>query len=227
MKPSIGIMPLIVVMTNLHDVNSLNILPVTEFGSPSVFESFCPRICHTVMNPVFDDKGIMYSNECKMQAAKCKQKKNNGNTLPTTTEKPSILESFCPDACLAVMKPVYDENGVMYTNECKMRAAKCKKKKFANMEETSRDHTDESESNTNDSSDGQSDSDEDSTYRKKVKKRKCTGICPDIIMPVCGSDGVKYSNPCQLKLASCKKPELNIVLDDNACTSSTKSIYYK
>ncbi|OWZ23444.1 Epi6-like protease inhibitor [Phytophthora megakarya] len=212
------------------------------------------------MSPVFDENGVMYSNKCKMQAAKCKQTKN-GNTSPAPTNDATSSEgsfsdensvpsdSFCPDACLAVMKPVYDVNGVMYTNECKMRAAKCKKKKFATVVQTPGEGSgsDEDNSISNKKStrtkctttcpdiekkkfatvvqtpgEG-SESDEDNPIsNKKSTRTKCTATCPDIILPVCGSDGVKYSNPCQLELVNCKYPELNIVEDVDACSSSTK-----
>ncbi|KAG7398494.1 hypothetical protein PHYBOEH_010951 [Phytophthora boehmeriae] len=35
-------------------------------------------------------------------------------------------------------------------------------------------------------------------------------VCPQDYDPVCGSDGVKYSNSCMLRLESCKKPQLKI-----------------
>ncbi|KAF4038127.1 Kazal-type serine protease inhibitor domain [Phytophthora infestans] len=47
--------------------------------------------------------------------------------LPTETPSESNgLGGSCNFACIKVMSPVTDENGVTYSNECMMRAAKCK-----------------------------------------------------------------------------------------------------
>ncbi|POM59138.1 protease inhibitor Epi6, partial [Phytophthora palmivora] len=60
--------------------------------------------------------------------------------------------------------------------------------------------------------------DDDSSKSNK----KCAGACPDVVLPVCGSDGIKYSNPCELKVAACKYPDQNIVEDDSACSKTSR-----
>ncbi|OWY93340.1 protease inhibitor Epi2 [Phytophthora megakarya] len=51
--------------------------------------------------------------------------------------------------------------------------------------------------------------------------QKCGEGCPDVELPTCGSDGIKYGNPCELKIAACKYPELNIVENSGeACVRS-------
>ncbi|KAF4030729.1 Kazal-type serine protease inhibitor domain [Phytophthora infestans] len=37
------------------------------------------------------------------------------------------ISTSCNFACFHVMRPVKDENGVMYPNECEMRRARCRK----------------------------------------------------------------------------------------------------
>ncbi|KAF1783905.1 Kazal domain [Phytophthora cactorum] len=63
----------------------------------------------------------------------------------------------------------------------------------------------------------------DGSTRQETPRKKCSSGCPDVELPVCGSDGVRYGNPCELKIAACKHPELNIVEAAGvACSKSKK-----
>ncbi|KAF4147925.1 Kazal-type serine protease inhibitor domain [Phytophthora infestans] len=119
------------------------------------------------------------------------------NALVTHDLRPISIgseEKDCPKYCLDIHDPVGDEEGNMYSNECYMKRAKCAKNKptdppfwksfkFSN----------------------------DGSTTQETPKRKCSSGCPDVELPVCGSDGVRYGNPCELKIAACEHPELNIV----------------
>ncbi|OWZ24383.1 Epi6-like protease inhibitor [Phytophthora megakarya] len=119
--------------------------------------SNCPDACLDVYQPVTDEDGKTYSNECYMQAAKCKGTKKDEDPLEeykrlygksfgasrdsdastksddsskdksASGDGSTTPKSYCPNiACPAVYNPVTDENGVTYSNECEMEAAKCK-----------------------------------------------------------------------------------------------------
>ncbi|RLN51159.1 hypothetical protein BBJ29_005879 [Phytophthora kernoviae] len=98
----------------------------------------CSFACLDVYDPVSDENGKTYSNECYMRLAKCQE----GKAMKFATclvlaavavaSATAATNDDCSFACLDVYDPVSDENGKTYSNECYMRLAKCKDSKTDN-----------------------------------------------------------------------------------------------
>ncbi|KAG7399460.1 hypothetical protein PHYBOEH_008832 [Phytophthora boehmeriae] len=131
--------------------------------------------------------------------------------LGSQASSSSGTASNCPDACLAYMSPVFDENGVEYPNECYMRAAKCKDKKSTDPAAKSAreklfgrkkffdnrvgsDEGDSASSASGDSSAGSS----------KGLSINCAVSCPKVFQPVTDENGTTYSSECTMRAMNCK-----------------------
>ncbi|KUF81751.1 hypothetical protein AM588_10000293 [Phytophthora nicotianae] len=90
----------------------------------------CPKYCLDVYDPVGDDEGDIYSNECYMKQAKCE--KNKETTPPLSkddfdfitddSEKP---RRKCSECCPDIELLVCGSDGVIYGNPCKLQIAAC------------------------------------------------------------------------------------------------------
>ncbi|EGZ17029.1 hypothetical protein PHYSODRAFT_454146, partial [Phytophthora sojae] len=106
----------------------------------------------------------------------------------------------CPAFCFAVMRPVYDTNGVQYSNECEMRRAKCQgKEKRKSMEEIYADYKKRY---------GKlpfgADADSKGSDSSAATGSDCPLVCFDVYDPVHDEQGNTYSNECYMKRAKCK-----------------------
>ncbi|CAI5705489.1 hypothetical protein KXD40_000018 [Peronospora effusa] len=182
-----------------------------ETGSTA---SLCPDVCRDIYDPVSDENGTIYTNDCFMQMAQCNDTKKDVDIQAEykklymrlfkalfhgdSTDDDSFSEESLSSSAVAITSTKSTTAGMLRT-----------------METSSASDSDigslyEDESNDSIGSGSSS------------PTTKCINTCLDIYSPVCGSDGVSYINVCQLELAACKNPKLNIVRtnEDNCADSA-------
>ncbi|XP_068213252.1 tomoregulin-1-like [Palaemon carinicauda] len=153
----------------------------------------CP-VCTEVWEPVCSTNNVTYSNECQFV----------GSTKPCGSDTGSIMFygecGQCPVGCPKNMDPVCGSNGQTYDNECLMITEAC-----------------ETNTNITKKHDG-----ECVVKLGEGADEEC-GKCPKVRKPVCGSNGVTYSNECVLEAAACKGENVTLAYTGE-CDSETASI---
>ncbi|TRY66310.1 hypothetical protein DNTS_024309 [Danionella cerebrum] len=135
----------------------------------------------------------------------------------------SHIECLCQFQCPQMFDPVCGSDGDTYHSECFLRQAACELQTSITINSEGQCHDAESASGD---TDVESSGLEPSTYSKCSSCRfgaecdedsegiwcVCNIDCSGYnLNPVCGSDGLSYSNPCQIREASClKQAQINV-----------------
>ncbi|KAK1932405.1 Ovoinhibitor [Phytophthora citrophthora] len=194
--------------------------------STSSYESGvgCPEVCIEIYDPVCGTDGVTYANSCFLGIANCKNSSitqasdgvciasegSNQTSNPSQegsvggeSSSPSSASSACPSICNTLYAPVCGSDGVTYGNDCELEVASCESP----------------EKHIIKVSDGACGAASSTTQALSPPEETtiCPFMCSDQHLPVCGSDGVTYTNDCYLLLADCENPESITKVHDGEC----------
>ncbi|KAG7388308.1 hypothetical protein PHYPSEUDO_012834 [Phytophthora pseudosyringae] len=188
-----------------------SVAPSGEESKRGSAAAACPDACLDVYDPVSDESGKTYSNECYMRMAKCKGTKKDVDIL--AEYKKLYGRSFGASRDDSAGDDSASEASALKGTKAPRKSDKSTKS--AKSTKTSSTSASGLGSLYDDRSDGVIGSGSSSPAQN------CTGACPDIYSPVCGSDGATYSSSCHLELASCKNPKLKLVqASEDVCAGS-------
>ncbi|KAK9508104.1 hypothetical protein O3M35_007840 [Rhynocoris fuscipes] len=142
-----------------------------------------PCACDRVLNPVCGSDGKTYNNRCLLRCAKL----TTNPDLEQVHEGPCEEEQLLRKPCICTMEynPVCGSDGKTYPNPCVLRCA------VAEMPGLKQLHY--------------------GPCAEQAFQVRDPCICSRVYFPVCGSDGKTYSNPCMLRCAASKNPQLQQV----------------
>ncbi|XP_075459745.1 agrin isoform X4 [Ascaphus truei] len=175
----------------------------------------CQQVCQGVYDPVCGSDKRTYGNPCELEATACALKKE----ITVKHKGPcdrcgkcqfgAICEAetgrcVCPTECVASAQPVCGTDGSTYGSECELHVRACTQQ--TNLQVAAQ-------------GDCKTCGDTICTFGAKCVSSQC--VCARCerqpYLPVCGSDGVTYDNPCELQLASCKQKKKMAVFRAGSC----------
>ncbi|CAH1773592.1 unnamed protein product [Owenia fusiformis] len=191
----------------------------------------CPQSCVSVDAAVCGTDGKTYLNECELKVASCKMKQlikvsskgscdmcaNVKCRFGSECEKGKCV---CPQGCPTDYTPVCGTDGQTYNNECEMTRSACE----SNFEITIEHEGECNEVSGSGSGAGMCDETTcqfggecDMDAEDIVSVCVCNFNCEALRQPVCGSDGHKYGNECQMREESCRQQKRITQVDDDDC----------
>ncbi|KAG8193212.1 hypothetical protein JTE90_005560 [Oedothorax gibbosus] len=184
----------------------------------------CNSVCTLDLKPVCGSDGKTYTNECTLRVESCKARKiiriiytgecsaganpceslNCGPNQECDIDRYGIATCQCPPGCEPVMRPVCGSDGRTYHSDCDLARQSCLTHREVRL-----------------------------AYRGECGERgachkhtchygsicvvksgyavcECP-TCTEEFEPVCGTDGISYTNVCKLKLEGCdQKSEIDV-----------------
>ncbi|KAG8193219.1 hypothetical protein JTE90_005566 [Oedothorax gibbosus] len=180
----------------------------------------CNDMCNPDFRPVCGSNGLTYSNECTLRVESCKMQKNlrviySGECSSSTNPCDLIkcgpgqecdVDRFAP----ARMRPLCGSNGRTFDNECELKRQSCLLRQELNSvhEGECGEHR---PCHTHHCSYGAA-----CVVRAGLPVCECP-TCAEEFDPVCGTDGISYTNPCKLKREACEQKTDIIIAQEGLC----------
>ncbi|VVC30264.1 Concanavalin A-like lectin/glucanase domain,EGF-like, conserved site,Laminin G domain,Follistatin-like, N- [Cinara cedri] len=197
----------------------------------------CSEFCSEDFAPVCGSDGRTYTNECFLRRQECRttpglrimfrnQCDQGVNPCQNFTcwegeqcaiNRRGIAECRCPDPnqCEKSVRPVCGTDGRTYQSKCHLERTNCGNRSTVNVAYYG--HCDE----LNPCKGHICNFGANCRMRNGQSVCECPS-CPEHHDPVCGTDGITYSNKCKLKYQSCKKNQIIKVSHGGACEDCSK-----
>ncbi|XP_045618359.1 ovoinhibitor isoform X2 [Procambarus clarkii] len=172
----------------------------------------CPDDCPDTVKPVCGSNSVLYRNDCSLARVACRDptlsKRNDGPCFatqsPPTGSRPSggstiNASTQCREECTKIYMPVCGTDGRTYNNKCILEAESCKSRNSGGR-------------GIGIAAEG------------VCKNDTCQTNCGDSYQPVCGTNGVTYSNRCELTAAACRNATIS-QRSEGACPPSTSRVH--